>query len=794
MNLRRLPGALLVLAAFVMPSAAHAEWSHDPTSETTRFTTYLVVNPVSVSDGAGGFYTAFTNLSAGGVVYVQHTSATGALLLGNSVALSGQTTCIPEGIVPDGSGGFVCVWTAGSAGSRNLYAQRMNSSGTAMWTAGGVTVCAAAYEQSNSVIADDGAGGAIIAWEDARANNGTTDVYAQRLNASGVTQWTANGLAVCTSSGNQSHVGIVSDESGGAILCWMDARGANYAVYVQRLSSAGSAGWGANGLALTGALADDQWNPVVAPDGREGAIVAWHEWRSGNADIYAQRLSIVGATVWATNGVAVCSASGDQVDAAIVPDGSSGAVIAWVDNRASSNDVYAQRVGASGTVQWSASGVALCTAPGNQPVVKLVGDGSGGAIAIWNDRRSLVDDDVYAAHVTSTGSANWTADGVALETHKYNAIGAAIVPDGAGGAFVTESDYVSGAGCMQHVDRFGVMGGAAPSITAVDDVPNDEGGYVSIRWNKSWLDNSPGGQISYYYVWRQVPQVAAQAALRAGAKLVGANEEPRVGALRATGYAATTYYWELLGSVTAMGQAGYSVVEPTRGDSIAGSNPSTLFMIEARYNLISGAYWDSDPLGGYSVDNVAPATPAPFTGVYENGLVALQWGASTASDFAEYRLYRGGTSSFVPGPSTYVGSLLDPSYADSPGVPRWYKVVAVDVHGNVSAPATLLPTGTLGVDEAAAYALAFAPPAPNPARGRATIAFTLPAAGSARLALYDVAGRCVRVLADGEQSAGEHRLELELRDAAGGALPAGLYLARLEAAGRTLVRRVVVER
>ncbi len=781
------------LLLFAAAAPAFADWPHDPTATGLSVTSRGSYYQLSCSDGAGGMYVAFSD-GANYDVVVQHVLADGTTPWGQAGVIVGAHALYgAESLVPDGNGGCIVSWsTTQYTNGADVYVQRLNASGTPLWGANGVVVCNAANNQVGSrVCADAYFGGAYVVWQDDRAGVGASDLYYQVVSSGGMAQLTANGVIVCNGASTQNNLAIVYDNYFYAYVGWMDWRGAHPSPYVQRVARNGSVSWTTNGVALNTASAD-AYGLTMIPGAHNDAFLAWHEWRSGNSDVFAQRINGSAPILWTANGVPVTTNTFDQTDAALVSDGSGGVIVAWRDARNSSVDLYAQRLTAAGTAAWTTNGVAACTAAGDQQKPAAVTDGSGGAVISWLDLRSLTDNEVYAQHVSSAGGMVWTADGVAIHTLGTGVGEQTTVSDGAGGVLTawTRSgfDYVS------KVDRFGVLGGAAPAITAIDDVPNDQGGYVSIRWNKSWLDNSPGGQISYYYVWRQVPQVMAQAALRAGAKLAGANEEPRVGALRATEYAATTYYWEFLGSVTAMGQAGYSVVEPTRGDSIAGSNPSTLFMIEARYNLISGAYWDSGPFGGYSVDNVAPATPAPFTGAYENGLVALQWGASTASDFAEYRLYRGGTSSFVPGPSTYVGSLLDPSYADSPGVPRWYKVVAVDVHGNVSAPATLLPTGTLGVDDTPAYALAFAPPSPNPACGRATFAFTLPAAGPVRLALFDAAGRCVRVIADGEQGAGEHRIEVELRDAAGGALPAGLFLARLEAAGERRVRRLAVVR
>src|SRR5690606_24918099 len=50
---------------------------------------------------------------------------------------------------------------------------------------------------------------------------------------------------------------------------------------------------------------------------------------------------------------------------------------------------------------------------------------------------------------------------------------------------------------------------------------------------------------------------------------------------------------------------------------------------------------------------------------------------------------------------------------------------------------------------------------PNPVRGTATVAFRLPAPGPVRVALYDVRGRRVAVLAEGARAAGRHEVRLD---------------------------------
>lgn len=81
--------------------------------------------------------------------------------------------------------------------------------------------------------------------------------------------------------------------------------------------------------------------------------------------------------------------------------------------------------------------------------------------------------------------------------------------------------------------------------------------------------------------------------------------------------------------------------------------------------LSRGAIWTSPPDSGYSVDNIAPPTPAPFLGTYSAGTSSLTWGAVTASDLAGYRLYRGNSALFTPNPSNLVIETNGLSYVDA---------------------------------------------------------------------------------------------------------------------------------
>lgn len=93
---------------------------------------------------------------------------------------------------------------------------------------------------------------------------------------------------------------------------------------------------------------------------------------------------------------------------------------------------------------------------------------------------------------------------------------------------------------------------------------------------------------------------------------------------------------------------------------------------------------------------------------------------------------------------------------------------------------------------APAAVLELAAPAPNPTAARTTFELELPLAAAARLAVYDVRGRQVAVVAERRFAAGRHAIAWDGRDLAGHAVAAGVYFARLVTPGATRVRKLLI--
>ncbi len=81
---------------------------------------------------------------------------------------------------------------------------------------------------------------------------------------------------------------------------------------------------------------------------------------------------------------------------------------------------------------------------------------------------------------------------------------------------------------------------------------------------------------------------------------------------------------------------------------------------------------------------------------------------------------------------------------------------------------------------------------PNPFAATTEVEFILENPGPAAVTVYDVRGRRVATLAEGEHGAGIHTVSWDGIDASGNALPSGMYFVRLEAAGLSSVRKVVL--
>ena len=106
-----------------------------------------------------------------------------------------------------------------------------------------------------------------------------------------------------------------------------------------------------------------------------------------------------------------------------------------------------------------------------------------------------------------------------------------------------------------------------------------------------------------------------------------------------------------------------------------------------------------------------------------------------------------------------------------------------------------LVTAVLDVPGGAAVPSLALSAGPNPARGSVRLTLTTPRAeSSARVSVFDVAGREISLLWNGALAAGTHDMTWDAGCLRGASAPAGLYLVRARLGAEVRVRRVIVAR
>jgi hypothetical protein len=461
MHRRALALSALVLAVALAqrPAPACAAWSVN--GNALSLAPQVQSAPQAASDGHGGAYVVWLDNRAGNTdLYAQHVTSSGTIAGG--WAADGNAVCAdpstqgPPRIVADGQGNAYVAWHD-SRGSFDVFVQKLLPGGVAPgWPASGLAVCGAANAQINPVLIADAAG-ALVAWSDTRG--ASEDVYVQHVLAAGTVDpsWPVNGAILAGANQQQAFPSIVSDGAGGAIVVWEDGRNGGAIttqldIYAGHMKSTGAADstWGNNGALVCLSPGFDQGKPIAVPVPGGGAIFVWLDRRNGDGDLYARRIAGDGTfpAGWPADGNEVAHVVGEQTAPVAIADGSGGVIVAWQDGRDTSSfptntDVFAVRLLGNGAraAGWAANGNDLSVQPDRQDAPAMCSDGLGGALIAWKDGRPGAE--IYAQHVQPDGSraAGWAADGLPLCTAVEQQVAPTLVSDGAFGGVCAWEDY-----------------------------------------------------------------------------------------------------------------------------------------------------------------------------------------------------------------------------------------------------------------------------------------------------------------------------------------------------------------
>jgi hypothetical protein len=241
------------LGSWSRDSSAHLAVSNATGNHTTHRST---------SDGAGGVFVVWNRvISSDYDVFARHVLADGRLdplWPADGVPVVVQPGAQNVGAVAvDGSGGAYVVWFGwNDPTSYDLFASHLLATGAldGAWPAGGVPLSQATGNQWQPLAVADGAGGAFVVWEDERLGTPSKDVYGHRLIPTGPAPgWPVDGLGVCTAANAQSTPQVNADGAGAPIVAWYDNRDSGSDIYAQKVLASGVPAWSMNGVPVCAA-------------------------------------------------------------------------------------------------------------------------------------------------------------------------------------------------------------------------------------------------------------------------------------------------------------------------------------------------------------------------------------------------------------------------------------------------------------------------------------------------------------------------------------------------------------
>jgi hypothetical protein len=252
----------------------------------------------------------------------------------------------PPSLVWNGSG-YGVAWMAWSGSYYQIYFARLDANGALI---GGSEV-KASFVGSNGTfhcygpsLAWSGAG-YCVAWHDNR--NGSMDIFATLLNSDGTiaNSGASHDLVLCKASNDQDYPSVAWSKGAGLYkVVWEDYRSvSHYEIWGASLTPSGAVIQ--DGSALVSGTADS-YHPALCDMGN-GLGLAWCDSRDNNTEIYFARLTASGAKLG--DDVRLTSDGANSFNPRVVWTGAEYGVF-WQDNRSGNYDLWFQRVSAAGAV------------------------------------------------------------------------------------------------------------------------------------------------------------------------------------------------------------------------------------------------------------------------------------------------------------------------------------------------------------------------------------------------------------------------------------------------------------
>ncbi len=346
---------------------------------------------------------------------------------------TGEQSVQKLALCPDGSTYFA--WFDNRGGSYAVYLQKLDVNGNAQFAPGGILI---SNNPQNSSLVDwdmiaDNNNNCILTFTDIRSG-GQINPFAYMISPAGTQMWGANGIALSDSVNSfQPNPKVAQTSDGNYVFFWRIGSGPQK-LALQKINAAGVKQWGTSPVIWTSGTTENYDWPAIVPSDNGSVIVMFSGYTGSfispsNYRIYSQKVSSTGARVWNATQDTVYSlgrVSGFYTPR-LFPDGNSGAVYCWHDDRNAVNLTtgYIQRKNSSGSIQFPVNGTAVSGNTSNNhfaPVAAYM-PATGETYVAWQEANGgQTQWGFYAQKINSSGVRQW-GDGLAIQSLGTDQVG-----------------------------------------------------------------------------------------------------------------------------------------------------------------------------------------------------------------------------------------------------------------------------------------------------------------------------------------------------------------------------------
>ena len=310
-------------------------------------------------------------------------------------------------------------------------------------------------------------------------------------------------------------------------------------------------------------------------------------------------------------------------------------------------------------------------------------------------------------------------------------------------------------------DQYGY---GAYSLT-LSDVPNDQGGYLYLSFNKSIYDTDTLSSSNILFdIYDE-----------------NFDQDSWFANYGSEGYMIERFdngIWTVVQSLFAYGSDIYQVEVRTLSDFTSTSTVLYEYRVIAAMN--EGNFESLNTVTGYSVDNIAPIAPTSFSGSYNSdlGRAVLSWDASEANDISHYNIYKN---------TILYASVNDIVFSEDITEDAEYSVSAVDIHENESNLTETISMIVLDIsDDLKPSEFELLPAYPNPFNPNTIISYSLSEFGLVNLNIYSISGKLVEKLVNESQGIGIYSINWAPQN-----LSSGVYIIRLQLGEKITEEKVI---